>query len=199
MPETTVERTRLSPILIAGILVFSVALIVLVLGVARGNVATQSALETGPVFLGSDIHESSFDAGTEVDATLDAGTYGIWMSGSDVPTPQDVAVTAPDGAPVAVRSHSSILTMAAYRGTADLSLLLAFDAPVDGTYRVAATDTTPAAVFVIGPAYAVSPVFSTVALGGVVLGVVLMLVGLAQNRRRRPPRPPSHTDDPVLR
>ena len=195
MPETTIERVKPSPILLAGILLFSLALIVFVLGVARGNVATQTALEEGPVFVGDADLETGFDAGTSVTAWFDAGTHGIWMSGSDIPGPDDVAVTAPDGSPVAVRTHSSIVTMASFRDASDLTLLLAFDAPSDGTYTIAATSTAPPAVFVVGPAHAVSPTFSVVVLGGVALGMVLVLVGLVQHRRSRPPSP---TDDPVL-
>ena len=198
MPETTVERTRPAPTLVVGILVFSVAVIVLVLAVARGNVATQSALADGPVFLGASDLVTSFDATTEVTAALDAGTHGIWVSGSDVPTPQDVAIVGPDGAPIPVRDHSSIVTMATSRDGADLALLLAFDAPTDGPYVVAATDTAPPTTFVVGPAEAVSPALLVVTLAFAALGVVLALVGIAQQLRSRSSRPPSHPDGPVL-
>ena len=198
MPETTAERTRPAPVLVAGILVFSIAVIVLVLAVARGNVATQSTLADGPVFLGSDDFESGFDAGTGVTTTLESGTHGIWMSGSDIPNPEDVAIVGPDDIPVAARDHASMVTMASFRDTADLTLLLAFDAPIDGSYTIAATDTAPTAVFVVGPAHAVSPSFLATTAAVAALGLALVLVGLAQHWRKRSSRPPSRTDGAVL-
>ena len=52
MAETTSERTKLDRMLLVGTLVLSLALIVFVAAVARGNVAAAAAVEDGPIVVG---------------------------------------------------------------------------------------------------------------------------------------------------
>ena len=103
-----------------------------------------------------------------------------------------------------VTDHGSLVTMGviredgAVRGENDLAAMLAFDAPVAGTYTVTTAEGASEIDAVIGPAEAVGPPFTVVVAAAAALGLVLVLVGLAQLWRARSPRPPSRTSDTVL-